>query len=196
LSKYVVELPPYYDAAVSGADPIEGRPGFAAMIAYMADHTDVRTILFENAERFARELMVQEIGYEMLREQGIILIAVDSPESCVSNTPTAVLIRQIRGAVSQFEKATIVLKLRLARDRKRLANGKCEGRKSHAELRPAIVDRVRALDRQNPRTHKRMPLRKIAAVLAKEGHLTPSGKMFSASAIFSMTGRTVQRKAA
>jgi hypothetical protein len=39
--------------------------------------------------------------------------------------------RQIAGAFSQLEKARLVAKLKAARDRKREANGKCEGRKSY-----------------------------------------------------------------
>ena len=39
----------------------------------------VRTIIVETASRFARDLMVQEVGYAMLTERGIELIAADSP---------------------------------------------------------------------------------------------------------------------
>jgi hypothetical protein len=41
--------------------------------------------------------------------------------------------------VAHFEKATTVAKLAAARKRKRIANGKCEGRKSLAETRPEAV---------------------------------------------------------
>ena len=34
----------FYDAAVSGADPIEARPGFAALLAHIAGN-GVRTII-------------------------------------------------------------------------------------------------------------------------------------------------------
>jgi len=43
--------------------------------------------------------------------------------------PTRVLIRQVLGAVAQFEKSVIVAKLRAARVRKRRETGRCEGRK-------------------------------------------------------------------
>jgi hypothetical protein len=39
------------------------------------------------------------------------------------------MVRQILGAISQFEKASLVAKLRHARDRKRAELGRCEGRK-------------------------------------------------------------------
>jgi DNA invertase Pin-like site-specific DNA recombinase len=67
----------FYDAAVSGADPVEARPGFAAMLARIAGN-GVRTIIGETASRFARDLMVQEVGFAMLRDLGIALIAADS----------------------------------------------------------------------------------------------------------------------
>jgi DNA invertase Pin-like site-specific DNA recombinase len=55
------------------------------------------------------------------------------------DTPTAVLVRQVLGAIAQFEKASLVAKLKAARDRKRAAAGKCEGRKSWAEINPELV---------------------------------------------------------
>jgi hypothetical protein len=51
----------FNDAAVSGADHIETRPGFAAMLARIAGN-GLRTIIVETASRFARDLMVQEVG--------------------------------------------------------------------------------------------------------------------------------------
>jgi DNA invertase Pin-like site-specific DNA recombinase len=52
----------FYDSAVSGADPIDARPGFAAMLERI-EGNGVRTILVETASRFARDLMVQEVGH-------------------------------------------------------------------------------------------------------------------------------------
>src|SRR5215218_2687397 len=52
----------YYDEAVSGADHITARPGFAAMMEHIASN-GVRTIVVETANRFARDLIVQETGY-------------------------------------------------------------------------------------------------------------------------------------
>ena len=68
----------FNDAAVSGADHIETRPGFAAMLAYIASN-GARTIIVETASRFARDLMVQEVGFAKLQALGIKLVAADSP---------------------------------------------------------------------------------------------------------------------
>jgi len=101
----------FYDAAVSGADPIEARPGFADLLARIAGN-GVRTIIVETANRFARDLMVQEVGYAMLRGLGVTLVAADSPSSFLDDGPTSNLIRQILGAVSEFDKAMTVAKLK------------------------------------------------------------------------------------
>jgi DNA invertase Pin-like site-specific DNA recombinase len=150
----------------------------------VGEDKDSHTRQLAAIERYAAVAGVEIV---LLKDRGIELIAVDSPDSFVSDTPTAIMVRQILGAVSQFEKAAIVAKLKGARDRKRLVHGKCEGRKSHSENSPETVARAKALRRQNRRTHKRMSLREIAAVLASEGHVSPrSRKAFGPSAVRSM----------
>jgi DNA invertase Pin-like site-specific DNA recombinase len=172
----------YYDEAVSGADMIDARPGFRSMLERLLSN-GVRTIIVETANRFARDLIVQEIGYAMLKERGIDLIATDKPDAFLDTTPTAVLIRQVLGAVSQFEKAMLVSKLRGARDRKRATGVKVEGRKAHAEVRPDVVELARQLRRKRP---KLLSYREIAAELFSLGHGTKNGRPFSASSIKSM----------
>jgi DNA invertase Pin-like site-specific DNA recombinase len=175
------------DAAVSGADHIETRAGFAAMLAYIATN-GARTIIVETASRFARDLMVQEVGFAKLQVLGIKLVAADSPHSFLDDTPTSKLIRQILGAVSEFDKAMVVAKLKGARERKRVITGKkVEGRKSHAELRPELVALVRQLRRKRPKGGQRS-LRDISAELAQRGHLNERSKPFSAASIASMLG--------
>jgi hypothetical protein len=61
---------------------------------------------------------VQLTGPDLLKEQGITLLPVDAPDYFINETPTAVFVRQVLGAVSQFEKASLVEKLRQARDRR------------------------------------------------------------------------------
>src|SRR5262249_50943201 len=174
----------FYDAAVSGADPIDTRPGFAAMLERI-EGNGARTIIVETASRFARDLMVQEVGYAKLRERGIDLIAADSPGSFIDATPTAKLVRQVLGAISEFDKAMTVAKLRGARERKRREAGKCEGRKNHAERNPKLVALVKRLRRQRPKGG-RMSLRAISAELAARGHLNERGNPYSAASITSM----------
>ena len=175
----------FYDAAVSGADPIETRPGFTAALARIAGN-GVRTIIVETANRFARDLMVQEVGFATLRDLGITLIAADSPSSFLDNGPTSKLIRQILGAVSEFDKAMTVAKLKGARDRVRRQRGKCEGRKSYAE-REGGAELVAMARQLHTNPQGRSPsLRTVAAALAAQGFVTPTGRPYSASAVASM----------
>jgi DNA invertase Pin-like site-specific DNA recombinase len=174
----------FYDAAVSGADAIDTRPGFAAMLERI-EGNGVRTIIVETASRFARDLMVQEVGHAKLRQRGIDLIAADNPASFIDATPTAKLVRQVLGAISEFDKAMTVAKLRGARERKRREAGKCEGRKSHAELNPDLVREAKRLRRRSPKGHQRS-LRDVAAELERLGYFNERGKRFSAASVQSM----------
>jgi DNA invertase Pin-like site-specific DNA recombinase len=169
----------YYDAAVSGADPITQREGFALLLMRIASN-GVRTILVETANRFARDLMVQETGWKMLQDLGVELIAVDSPMSFVEDTPTANMVRQILGAVAEFDKALTVAKLRGARERKKAATGKCEGRKSWAEMDPEMVKVAKQL-RQAGKS-----LNAVREALANQGFVSSTGKPFTRSVVSRM----------
>ena len=141
----------FYDAAVSGADPVSERSGFAEMLERLMSN-GARTIIMESPDRFARDLMVQLAGHDMLKARGVTLIAASAPLHFVEDTPTAVLVRQVLGAVAEFEKTTLVAKLAAARRRKRMVTGKkVEGRKSHAEARPDVVRLAKALARKRPK---------------------------------------------
>jgi DNA invertase Pin-like site-specific DNA recombinase len=175
----------FYDAAVSGADRVDDRPGFAKMLERLLSN-GARSILVESPDRFARDLMVQLAGHDMLKAKGITLIAASAPTFFVEDTPTAVLVRQVLGAVAQFEKATTVAKLAAARKRKRIATGvKVEGRKSHAEARPDVVKLAKALARKKPKGGK-LSLRAIAAELAARGFLNERGRPFNPKSIAAM----------
>jgi DNA invertase Pin-like site-specific DNA recombinase len=73
----------------------------------------------ESPDRFARDLALQLTGHDMLRNLGIELVPASAPDFFTSDTPTAVLVRQVLGAIAQFDKASTVAKLAAARKRKR-----------------------------------------------------------------------------
>ncbi|HEY1433467.1 MAG TPA: recombinase family protein [Stellaceae bacterium] len=175
----------FYDVDVRGADPIHTRPAFAEMLQAILGN-GVRHVLVESASRFSRDLIVQETGHQYLKDLGISLIAVDSPDSFVDETPTAVMIRQILGSISQFQKAELVAKLAGARARKRRNDPNYrEGRK------PAPVEAQR-LARRLRRQGK--SLREIGTALAQKGFTVPgkngqpSGKPYQAQSVKVMLG--------
>ncbi len=172
----------FYDAAVSGADPIEGRPGFKALLERIMGN-GVRTVIVEDASRFARTLMTQEAGIAMLVGLGVRVLTSRGDDLTDSDDEMRVAMRQIVGVFSQLEKTRLVKKLKVARDRKRAAGRKVEGRKSYAEIDQEMVALAKRLYRRSPKTGERRSLRKIADELALAGYLSSSGTPFTATAI-------------
>jgi DNA invertase Pin-like site-specific DNA recombinase len=170
---------------VSGADPITERKGFKAMLDRIASN-GVRVIIIESPDRFARDLAVQLAGHDFLKGLGFTLIPATAPDYFTEDTPTARLVRQVLGAISEFEKATLVAKLRAARDRKAAATGeRCGGQASHSERRPEVVALAKRLRRHRLK-HGPRSLREISAELAKRGHLNDAGRPFAAVSIANM----------
>ncbi len=135
----------FREEGVSGSVDLHLRPSWCELVATLHSN-GVRTILIEKLDRLARDLMVQEAAIADLRKNGFTLISAAEPD-LMANDPTRVLMRQLLGAVAQYDKSQIVLKLRGARIRKRAAAGRCEGRKPYGFYagEQAAIDRMRAL---------------------------------------------------
>jgi DNA invertase Pin-like site-specific DNA recombinase len=104
------------------------------------------------------------------------LVPTSAPDFFTVDTPTAVLVRQVLGAISQFEKAMLVAKLKAARDRKAAAGG------HNIREAPEAVAAARELPSQS------MSLRAIAAAMAERGMLTSGGRPYSPNAVLKMVG--------
>ena len=178
----------FYDAAVSGADPIQDRPGFAALLDRI-EGNGIRTVVVEDASRFARELMAQELGITLLINRGVRLLTASGDDLTASEDPTRKMMRQIAGAFAEYEKARLVHKLRHARERQRKERGKCEGRKAHSELHPDVVAEAKRLRRASPKTGERMSYRKISKQLEAAGFLNERGRLYNSKSIRAMVER-------
>ena len=174
----------FYDAAVSGADPIDQRAGFLNLLAYAKEH-GVGVVLVETASRFARDLMVQELGLQALKREGIALVAVDSPDTFTNGDPMVEAVRQMMGVMAQLDKAVTVAKLKGARDRASEKVGhRVEGRTGYKHPRYAdLIRESKRLHRKSPRSGKRRSLRTISAELGAAGYVTEAGLRFSASQV-------------
>ena len=171
----------FYDAAVSGADHIQDRAGFADMLARI-EGNGVRLVLVEDPSRFARSVLAQEAGLAVLQRLGVRVVTASGEDLTETDDPGRIAMRQMAGVFAEFEKNRLVHKLRGARDRaSAVAGHRVEGRK------PVIVGEaevaLRRLARRNPRTGKRRSLRQIAAEMAVEGYAAASGKPFGAQLI-------------
>jgi DNA invertase Pin-like site-specific DNA recombinase len=117
----------FKEEGVSGTKESMDRPAWTEMVTALHSN-GVKTIIIEKLDRLARDLMVQETAIVDLQKCGFTLISVAEPDLMASD-PTRILMRQLMGAVAQYDKSQIVLKLRGARMRKRATEGRCEGRK-------------------------------------------------------------------
>jgi DNA invertase Pin-like site-specific DNA recombinase len=144
----------------------------------------------EDASRFARELVTQELGLLALMKRGVRVLTASGDDLTDSSDPSRVMMRQIAGSFAQYEKTRLVAKLRSARERRRAAEGKCEGRKSHAESNPDMVTLAKQLRRKRPKGGT-MSLRAIADELAVAGYVNEKGRTFDARSVKSMLGRQI-----
>src|SRR5258708_9254729 len=169
----------FNDPAVSGADPIETRSGFSALLDRI-EGNGVRTVIVEDASRFARDLVTQELGIIAVIKRGGRVLTASGDNLADSSVRSRKMRRQVAGSFAEYEKARLVAKLKGARDRKRAETGKCGGRLSYAEARPKVVALAKELSGQ------RMSYRKISAELAARGFTTATGRPYVASAVQAM----------
>jgi len=160
----------FREKGVTGTKESMDRPAFAEMMTAL--HANgVRTIVIEKLDRLARDLMVQEATIGDLQKHGFTLISVAEPD-LMATDPTRILMRQLMGAVAQYDKSQIVLKLRGARMRMRAKEGRCEGRKPFGfyDGEEAVIARMNELRGAGTGFDR------IAAQLNAEGHKPRAGK--------------------
>ena len=127
--------------------------------------------------------MVQEAGIADLLAAGVTVITASGDNLTASDDPGRVMIRQVHGAFSQYEKAKIANRMRSGRQRKIDTEGRCGGRTSHVDSTPGLYEAARKLHRANPITGKHMSLRKIADALFVMGYKSEKGEAFTAAVV-------------
>lgn len=138
-SVHKLEIDPadIYFEPISGT--IEGldRPELTKMLIRI-EHLreagiEVAGIVVEQLSRLARDLMVSELLLKEFRNRKLKVFCCDQGQlvdvTADGGDPTRVLIRQLMGALEQWEKSMLVRKLKLAKDRIRAETGHCEGPK-------------------------------------------------------------------
>jgi DNA invertase Pin-like site-specific DNA recombinase len=184
-SRKLTVVDEHIDEGISGTTELDDRPGLAALFESI-ESNGIRVVIIENASRLARDLMVQEILLAECRKLGVQVLEADGGNdlSVGSSDPTATLIRQVLGAVSQFEKSVVVLKLRAARQRLKTTTGRCEGRKPFG-AKPGeaeIVARIVEL-RRKPIKGARLSYAGIAQRLNDEAVPTRTGGQWRPSTV-------------
>ena len=164
----------YKEKGVSG--DLASRPVLANMLVDLEENAQgISSVIIDKLDRLARDLLVQEAIIKKFRESGTDLISAIEGPDLLDNDPTRKLVRQILGAIGEYEKSMLVEKLRVARKRQKAKNGKCEGRKSYREISPNTGEYIRHL-RGGENGSKKMTYRKIAEQLNHEGIPTLNGQ--------------------
>ncbi len=123
-----------FEEQSSGSVSTIERPALSELISLCGDAYEVTTIVVERADRIARDLIVSEIFFRECREKGIEVYAVDCGEELVNAKSDAsrILIRQIFGAISEWEKSQIAKKLLAGRKRTKEKTGwPCGGKPAY-----------------------------------------------------------------
>lgn len=125
----------FQENAVSGTVDGLDRPAFLQMLQSVEASGKPACIVVERMDRLARDLIVSELVLKECASRKIPVYAADQgtlvDQASMDGDPTRKLIRQILGALAEWEKTALVMKLRAARDRKRRETGRCEGVKPY-----------------------------------------------------------------
>jgi DNA invertase Pin-like site-specific DNA recombinase len=174
----------FREEGVSGTLDTAFRPALSTIfdrIAALPDDEPRPIVIVEKADRIARDLIVGELILRQFREAGVQVIEAEGGNDLTTGTdnPTATLIRQILAAVAEFEKSSLVNKLRAARERVKKETGRCGGRQpyGHTEAEQATVHRMRLLQAEGKST------RQIALRLNELGYLTRANAPWTHGAV-------------
>ncbi len=178
----------YQDAGVSGAKELEDRDGLADAFHDLRQG-EAQGLVVYRLDRLARDLIVQETLLAELWGMQIGSVLDDRDGAAVFSTipsegeyltpdtddPSRKLIRQTLGAVAEYERSMIALRMKAGRDRKRRQGGYAGGRPpfgwkaEDGELVPC-PDEQETVQLARELREDGMSYRQIAERLVEEGH--------------------------
>jgi len=181
----------FCEKGISGANDLDDRPAMVELLAAICLN-GVRTVVVERADRFARDLVASELLLREFTRLGVRVIEAEGGHDLAAgdeSNPTSKLVRQILAAVAEFDKTSIVLKLRAARTRARREAGRCEGRKPFGDKdgEAAIVEMIRSF-RRKPKGGKRLSFAAIAERLNEAQIPTRTGKPWHSEVVRRILG--------
>lgn len=176
----------FRDEGLSGTLEAIDRPGLTAAIEAVKDGAD--GIVVADLDRFARALTVQEAALAVIwKEGGRVFLASQASEVHANDPddPARGFIRQVMGAVAEFEKNQAVKRMRDGKRAKAAAGGKAvgayafgwrgegSGRQRDAAPDPAEQETVRRILALRDDGHS---YREIAALLSADNASTRFGR--------------------
>lgn len=159
------------DEGISGSNGLDTRPGLAAAFQDLEDDK-AEIIAVYRLDRLARNLANQETWIERLERNGKQVVSVTEPN--VGDDEMRALVRQILGAVAQYERAVIVRRMQGGRAAKAANGGYAYGSPAfgqRAEGKELVADETEqtAIARIGELHQAGRSLREIITVLETEG---------------------------
>lgn len=176
-----VQLETIFEDSISGT--LIDREGLQDCIDYCVTH-NINIIIIERLDRLARDLIASEYIIRDIQSKGITLISSQEGIDLGASDASRVLIRQVFGAVAEYDKTQLVTKLRIARNKVKSELGKCEGSKGYRDIDKDTLKLVRRL-RRKPRAsrRKRMTYNAIAKHLNDSEVKTLRGKRWNYNSV-------------
>jgi len=181
------------DEGVSGSNGLDARVGLAdALRALRTSAADALVVY--RLDRLARDLVLQESLLGEVWRMGRRVYSTSPAEDAfldpdgAADDPSRALIRQVLGAVAQYERAMIRLRLRSGKARKRSLGGYVGGqvplgwRVERGEFVEDAEEQA-ALRRMQQLREEGSSLREICAVLDTEGMRTKRGGVWHANTV-------------
>jgi len=183
----------FSDEGISGSNGLDTRQGLAEMLA-VVESGQVSGLVVYRLDRLARDLVLQETLMARMRRAGVEVLSVTEPD-IDSDDATRILVRQVLGAIGQYERALIRSRMAAGRAAKLAAGGYGGGRPPFGwraegrELVPepgeqAIIAEIRKLSAEG------LSSRQIAAKLDEGGHRPKVGEHWSSVQVL----RVLQRR--
>ena len=167
----------YDDAGVSGAKELDDRPGLAEALGAIKSGT-AKGIVVYRLDRLARDLVLQEQLLAEVRRLGGQVFTTSAGEAGYLDDdptdPSRKLIRQILGAVAEYERSLIALRLQTGRRHKASRGGYAYGAPGYGQR---AVDGELVVDKDEQKVvtemrklrRKGLSYRQIAAQLDAAG---------------------------
>jgi DNA invertase Pin-like site-specific DNA recombinase len=159
------------DAGISGSNGLDTRPGLALAFRELEDGKADALAVYR-LDRLARKLASQETWIERLERAGRQVISVTEPD--YGEDEMRVFVRQVLGAVAEYERAVIRKRLRNGRAEKAAQGGYAYGGPPYgwrAEGKALVPDpdEQRVLARMRELRAEGLSYGAVAAALAAEG---------------------------
>jgi DNA invertase Pin-like site-specific DNA recombinase len=176
----------FRDEGLSGSNGLEHRDGLADALECIKHHSASGLVVYR-LDRLARDLVLQEQLLADIRRLGADVYSTSTAEAAYlrddPDDPSRKLIRQILGAVNEYERAMIRLRLSAGRRRKAEIGGYAYGAppygyRTHDGALVEDPDEQAGLRRMRDLRAGGASYRDIAAMLQAEGHEPKRGKVW------------------